>query len=448
MKLAVLSACLVTLAACQDPDHQGSPVDGTPDAAPSSTGSSDPVDAAPSPVTVIIAPGDLGSEGVAVFQDPAGGTTVVPTDGGIAASRLAQGGTVTVAWTEPGATQQVVTIFGVAPGDALRLDPVGPDPSSVGDQTVHFDSAVTGAQQYVASFGCNGIAVSDPSQPATLPGPSSDCADVSGRVDVLATAQDASGAVLAYAYAKGAPPAGAAISLTPWSTPGARSVTITDVPAAASELDYELRLVANGLVFAPYPTQVVTALASDPAPFTFLDPPGFADQLEHHLDVTYVVPGQRGKQETIVRETHAGDRTLDLGATVLPHLSGLNVDLGTPARPAITWTAAGAMTGADGGVVRLGWSGTSERTWTLVFPPGTDGAIVAPLLPDAIAPWLPTANDSLQTQEVWFGGSSAVGSYAAFRAGTYFAADRDTRDVPPTTAPFVSRRSRFYYVRE
>jgi hypothetical protein len=103
-------------------------------------------------------------------------------------------------------------------------------------------------------------------------------------------------------------------------------------------------------------------------------------------------------------------------AQALPLVTDVTVDLATPARPTITWVAAGAFVAAQGGFARTVWStvddaGASvEGGWSFVFPAATP-SVHAPELPASLAAWLPDA--SAQTSFVGFLQVDGVASYEA-----------------------------------
>lgn len=116
---------------------------------------------------------------------------------------------------------------------------------------------------------------------------------------------------------------------------------------------------------------------------------GFSDAIQT------VAVSQAGNSEVFVGKRWPANTTsfpIDLGQAP-PHVTSATIDKTTTKRPKISWTTGGALTGFDGGVIRVAWSASdeAEHGWTFLVAPNATSAQV-PVLPAAASKWEPPAN--------------------------------------------------------
>lgn len=311
-----------------------------------------------------------------------------------------------------------VTFTGVTDGDNLVVSPkVFPAETSIGTFAVTWTAggdianansfAVTGGQN--CQYGFAGFGETSTSVVLRQ-----SC--VAAQNAVLAEASNGGGFV-AFAFAKNvAKPAAngsTAVGLTFTNVAGARTLTATNLPAnGAISKRGSLAAIANNQSF--FMSQTTGAIDTVPG-VTFRTPVGFADAYQAYVSAT--MHGAAESESAIVRrEAAAAAATATLAnvdyATSLAFITA-SVAAPTPARPDITVTPAAALTGADAGVVRIGWYDFMTNkggSWTFVVAPTTT-TFKVPALPANASAFLPGANPGVDS--AYFFDSSQVPSYAA-----------------------------------
>jgi hypothetical protein len=343
---------------------------------------------------------------------------------------------VTVLSTRFGNEPAAVTFAGVTDGDNLRV--VAPaNGAAVGSYTVGFlagDPLVINANGFSvqgASNGdvaCNGfVDTINGTAPVFL---TADC--VSAKNAILATASNPGG-LLGFSFKKDvAPPVGMAIvpvTLPAFTTPGATTVTATDLPGGT--ISTSLFAIANGQArILPSATG-----ALDGAGLVFPTPTSFADayQTVIRADSGFV------SRALVRREATTAPATAKLanfdGTTNLPVVSNATIGVTNPARPDITVLTASpaALAMADAGFLKISWFLASLDTsvsWTFVVPPNTTSFKV-PALPADAADFTPTS-DTFRVEDVLFFEASQLPSYQAAK----------TLPVAPGAGPDVVTPSR------
>jgi len=204
-----------------------------------------------------------------------------------------------------------------------------------------------------------------------------------------------------YTFVKGVakPSGGATVTAPafPSFTTGA-AVTLRSTNLAGPDITGDYTLVSDGQVFYPgNPSGTVNGAGQ-----LWPSPIGFADAVQSiTLSEEFPPAGDayiltRGFVRREAAPTAAATITHDF-ANALSKIATFDLvpDAAAPARPTLQWTTTGALTGHDGGAVRMIWSTPGEFTsyhrWTFVVPPGKT-SVKAPVLPTLLQTVVPGAN--------------------------------------------------------
>lgn len=182
---------------------------------------------------------------------------------------------------------------------------------------------------------------------------------------------------------------------------------LTDAPAGATGLDVEVsRPAPQGRPLIWLDDRHVVGQGSDvdaTVRFPHLGP----------IDYRVILRGTGGDAISASEWTGAsqapGAVSLDLTDGLLPLLTSAAVDVSTPARPTISWTAARPLDGADRHESSLSWTVAGGRTqsWVAVGPPSATSATFPALPVDVVDPASatapPTASAYLLDRPDWNG---------------------------------------------
>jgi hypothetical protein len=334
-----------------------------------------------------------------------------------------------------GSNRHIITWTAVELGDVLlaRDDDNGSDLGGSLNVATQGTFADGGAVTMTASVGdCTGYSQTSPIQIFM----GSSCTRSTAAVLARALGPgEGSNPLLAYAFAKGKPPAPTdggvgSIAVGPWISATTAKVTPKNVPVdgSASAVLYE---IADGLGIL---NETGSVSRVDPAT-TYLVAPGFADAYQAGARMSS--SSTQGATIAIARRG-APAATNDIDFTgAPPALDSATLDSTTVAQPSVAWTTVGgaSLAAMDGGAVVVSWFDTRENsgTWTFVVPPGAK-SVKAPAMPKAAEPWLPHGeNDaggavSFQEPIVLFAEADILPGYADFRKGAGL--------VIPLTTPY------------
>jgi hypothetical protein len=321
MRLLCLLVCC--LAACGDDG-----VRHTPDAAPhdgplADTGPDGPLQ----PVTLTATYNGAPQAGVQVYFLDADNSLVLATTtdaSGTASAVMAAGGSVTaidpyaqvVQTAIAGGGHDLYTFAGVKPGDNLRLDDRGEQPSTIVTVNAPIDSAAGVASYEVLTPCGGGGTLTDPGSGASPTGQLGIGPECGTSTDFLIITRDEGSQILDYAYVQNqAFSDGGTVDLTAatYAAASTRNYSFTDVPATWGSPSFSDSIVTpqgellQQFSFAPddgTPTPVVT-----PAIGT-------------HLSVSEVFGASVGDHELVDWGPYTDAYTADVGARVLHDLSG------------------------------------------------------------------------------------------------------------------------------
>jgi hypothetical protein len=288
--------------------------------------------------------------------------------------------------------RQLLTWVGVKPGDVLNVDDLITD-WKLGRYTLTTKGTLSdaGANYFGLNVnGCQGGSVSIPMGHVTVnPG----CT----RPQNTFTISAASGSkFVGHAYAKNIPPMtdGGAVSvqMSDWLAPTPGHVSVVNATLPPGEVAQPLLFeIANG-------NGLLRGGESDSAlgTATFSLIPGFADALQGGFDIS---TNNGAARRAVEKRVPSGDITVDF-ANALPEILNVQLDVTELMRPAVKWSSVTSLAVADGGMIRLpfsgGW-GQQWRAWNFIVPPHAT-SVKAPILPDSAAPWLPPAPEASATE--------------------------------------------------
>jgi len=362
-----------------------------------------------------------------VFQDAAGAVVATQTTGadGRASSAVADGSMITVAVGGPGA-RELVTFLGIKNGDDIVALDVMPRPSAFPSVAVTPPGgAPTAATSYYAYAGDCNTSSAPPVQPIAvfLDAP---CLNA-GKAPLVALALDGNQGVLAWTSATGvavlATDGGTAIAppLPAWSLAfGSVNVSVTNVPATAPSLALVNAELAGGVALHQSALPAPTEGAASASLRTL---PGYADSFQPEAQIVRsngggprYIQSVSFVAKNVPPVASGGTVSFDL-AQAFPLIDDAIVDSTLPGQPKLTWTAAGALTGAQGGFARMTWTASQQdgslesSGWSFVFPAST-ARLAAPVVPASLAAWTP-GNETVQLDAVGFFAVDAVASYEA-----------------------------------
>lgn len=268
-----------------------------------------------------------------------------------------------------------VSYFGVAPGTTVDFDPVRQfDESAISTIQVSLDhgSPVAGATSYAGSLGCKSVPFTafNDSQVVMV---EQRCV-TNASYSILVAARDSLGNPLKFDFAKSTQ--AAMLSLNNWRDPIGVDVILDNAPAEQLGLSSSA-LVGDQTFFS--------AGAANPAvdagqalATLFATPTGFADKLAIGASATSS-PAVRNMVAYVDQQATA---TLD-GADFLPKLTSLELDTGDTARPSLSWTADGDLTGADFAAFKFYWRNQPADVPNRVYviAPTTMSSVQLPTLP-------------------------------------------------------------------
>jgi hypothetical protein len=297
----------------------------------------------------------------------------------------------------PGAASRLTTIQGLEPGDVVMVtDDLVSDAVLA---SAMLPGPFAGAQSYVVDFGCGAQAsvpsasVGSPAMASVDPG----CFGWQGRMSLVARAVGA----LAYTGIMDVPLTTPFVTLGPWRTDvSAFALSVTNAPAATTEVDVTAGITGNGAVFHLDDPQTMPLAAGGGATFQFPSiPQAFGDAV--YFDLTLKVGTSSGGRSSTLG-WHRQDPTfptglaVDLTQTSLPVILNV-VDQSTdPTRPDFTWQQVGAGAGTPDAIV-VAMSFDQNHTWRVLAPP-TRAEVKLPELPASLALTHPVAGSQVQTR--------------------------------------------------
>lgn len=397
-----------------------------------------PPDAIPEgPVTVTVMSQGNPIPGIdIVFSDPGGAVVSHEQTGvdGSATEVLLAGSAATIAVDVGG--RIAITFAAVEPGDDLVFSFEDAPSPEYGSVSVALPGAFAGAASYEVRLGCSTLTTTDPTQPL-LGGLTTDCLGGDQAIDVLAVALDDMGAPLAYDHAKavaGVPAGTTSVTLDAWQTTfDPLTITLTNAPASTAAAGLEGHFRVDGLDFLGFggggaPVGGTVALAS-------AYPQGFAERLQYLVFIAFGTQQDPAGFAVLLggRPDAPATVTHDLAAELLPLVDGASAadDAG---RVALSWTADGPMTDADGALVLVSWSDADiQHQWFALLPPDAASPFALPAMPDALAGFRSTASSTFDEPTVIFGAADWIDGYDAWRAGAGFSilGERALDAIPP-----------------
>ncbi len=402
-----------------------------------------PVEAAPQPITVVVA-GNSGPEsGIDVVWGDATGAVVgspVQTTNGTAVTLLPNVTMATVLFGTAG-NSSAYTIMGLQPGDtAYVADGSGPTPTvnvTALPASPPFDAGVV--DQSLTIGGCSQYFPSG--LPYTLPlsgfGPPCIGLQAMGSTFVpalpsLVQFYDASFNVLGFAYASQP-----LLALMPddvglldyaitgsWSTATTQQLVDVVYPADASIPSVNLTYseLLDG-VLTPVPQGAVPADAG-PGAFTLATTHvGIAQAVQ--VEALVGNSGMGGENIAVVTRapapTASGTVTIDTSPIrILPTFTQGTISGST--QPVVSWTlASGDLSAATGVIAALSWrqpldgGGFSGASWTIISPGTAASSLTAPQLPASLSGYAPAGSGAVLTaqQVAVVYGQTAMPTYAS-----------------------------------
>lgn len=425
LALAPSTLALVVLMACEDSGGGGGPTldidSGSPNFDGSTAFDGSVPDAAPDapvvPAVTVSVTGKAGPKaGVRVIFHAADGavieTKLTGADG--KATHTGSDSTVVSALVEQDGDRQIMTWTGVEVGDDLLLrdarDENGEESSS-GRYNITLDSfSDSGADKYLVEGPCPGTDESYGTGASLnlYPG----CTRT--KNSVLGKATTFNGNVTGFAFTKGidgiTDGGTGAVVLGPWKGAGLFNLTVANPPGDTYTQERLLE-ISDGKGF-----DFNGGDSEDGESFEWKYPVGFAEA--HQL--SYFVE-QGSAARTIVKRVPAtaASAAIDF-ATALPRIDGGSIDAATPRRPIVSWETDGAMSAADGGLVRIRFLADGGFvTWTFVVPSGGT-SVTAPAMPpeaDAFLPFVPDSGEgpNFDAPQIAFIEADVLPNYAFFR---------------------------------
>lgn len=382
-----------------------------------------------------------------VAHDATGAPTAHVTTGadGRARAAVEQGGMITVLMAD-GSWRERATIMGVRPGDELTFVSPRLRIEERGTANVSL-SEYPGAATYVIELGCATVYTGQISQPISID-VRSNCLSADGTLQVLATALGGEGLPLAHSWLRGvAWTQPLELTMPPWSDVAAYTVEASNAPAGAVGLRLEVSCDAGGVALCSRDAAAGIGPGGS-ASLSVRYAPGFADALESSLALVFSEEMGSIHAASLLlarRSTLPASEPVDLGATLLPAIEWGTIEAVDPARPAMSWTRAGDLSGTDGGVLRFAWSTTeSWERWMLLVPPDVPSPVTLPALPEELSAWAPPAGATYVGSGARFVDAGWIASYDAFRTdiSAAFLGDFDVRfpDADATARVSMARQ--------
>lgn len=426
----------LALAACEGSDSGGATPFTVPESGVFETGTSDSAlpdggvadsaladtFVAPLGVTVTVADAVGPKNNVRViFHDAAGAVIGETTTDATGKAKVATAPSmVTVLYAPDASRATPVTFTGVADGDNLVVAPRLPfnEAPVFATFSVSFTdgAAIANANFFQVRAGMGFCGNSTNDKAAVVPvGMYAEC--LAAKNAVLVEASNGGG-LLAFGFAKDIvkPAMGATTNVPPlaFTAPGSRQITASNLPAAQA-------LLKRNQLHAIVGTQGfelgnATGTIDTAGGVTYKAATGFADAYQV---VVAVESHQSSNSETAIIRREAAAAAADATLanvdfnTALPLITTATVAAPTLARPDVTITPAAALTGADAGVVRLGWYDFETNkggSWTFVVPANVT-TFKAPALPANASAFTPAIAPNIESAAYF--DASLVPSYAA-----------------------------------
>ena len=405
------------------------------------------VDASPQPLTLTVLLLGVPEPGVnVVFQDGTGAViATATTDATGRVTRSVMAGSQVTALLGTLLAPQVVTIQGVAPGDALTVvDPATSASSPSEPVTVTLPAAT-----WDSSATAEGVYAGSCYNPLPYPINLTQSCESAGEFPLLARAFDTgSGQEIAYTYQLGnaAQPDGGlpdgATSLPivmtlPWATSTATAtITATNPPGLPADgggfangvtLDYDE--IARGVVLRVPAASVGTTDDAGAQSAGFVMHPGYPDFVQAEAVDQFTTPqGLLVAGGATRAAAQATSLAMSFDLSTLPLITATSVDTadgGATSQPVVTWTSTASLAAANGIYISAQWSSSITTdastlyvngTWTILAPP-TATNVHAPALPASLAAWGPSPTASFNpTPRVAAVQASFAPGYAGFRA--------------------------------
>lgn len=355
-----------------------------------------------------------------VFHKPDGSVLAhVQTDAsGRASANIESGGLVTVGRyvSAPSARWELTTIAGVQVGDELVLGRPSAG-SSAGTAAIGFTGPASSATEYRVDVGCNAGVAFSVGTPVSVPFYST----CGATLDALTIARGAGSALVAWTTALDlsisgiAPSQTAAATSAAWRTDfGSLALTLANPPASGATAAATLTPRRNGIRFSSSATSQTVTLAP-PATANLSLP--FAQDFASSARLEVRVTHQSSTDDSRFIDNGAafGARTLDLATALPPRVTGAQL-VETSGVLSASWSLAAADAGLDATTLSASWNDTAGRhDWKVVMPPGV-AQFAFPVLPAALAAYLPVGGTAPSWFEVTVDDVSTTAGYDAFRA--------------------------------
>jgi len=363
-----------------------------------------------------------------VFSLPSGevGSTAMTNATGDATGTITAGGSVTaeyVTGTQPNELHTLMTAFAVQPGDQLTLgEASGPPPqgASLGSVQVTYPATVTNAVSYTTDIACASSTAATTAQ-VTL-AIAAGCLSTSGTFDVISTAVDVDGNLLAYSVVANLTPPGSGNTLNQtmpaWRTDPA-TATITLSNAEPNQVVAARPALYDGPgLYSKLPAVNTVADNTGHATVAPAWPKSVGSAVSWYVRAIYPssVAGQPEKfYEERTTALNATTRGIDLAALPLVTTRTAEVASGRDT-PFLSWTATGPATGAQGTFAQVDWSisGIGDYDWTAILP--VDAVSVQfPRLPDSLAVDRVSVTQAFSDETIYIVQSNLFADAAAYR---------------------------------
>lgn len=342
----------------------------------------DAVDAGPTSVRYLREGAAVAGVSV-IFQDEEGGLIAVASTSpaGVATYNLDGPAMVTVVYPETGPGATFFTIAGVQPGETVTFEPVtsllG---ESVGRVAVDPPSGlVSGATNYLIDVGGHAIGGSTP-QRRTISLYADSLEPGSGLFNVVATAEDAAGSILAYAVELDQRSDTTEVMLGAWQTDFlTNSVEVSNAPAAGS-LQVDLTPVEDEVRYPSLSLERTLAVVlRSPAQTLSFSVPRFGDGAAITTALAFDSGGGAWATRRFLGRPPLA-AVIDLGAELLPGFRRVLLEAtADPTRPLVRWSTV-SRPETDFAQVTLASSDFDFR-WIAVVPPIGEGSFRFPELP-------------------------------------------------------------------
>ena len=382
----------------------------------------------PGPVTIVVSSVNGPEQGVSiVFSNPDGSYVASgSTDAsGKATQTLAAGGMVTALL---GATQELVTIVGVASGDVLSLlDPTVQAPEgswSLTSVTTSMAPATTNYSELNGPCTRNNLGLPLPYAGTPV---FTDCAWKGAMPVLLLAFNTTNGGYnltplggFTFSNSNALLPDGGVLDVAlgqSWTQTSTVTVNLSNVPAGFDTRDVDHYEYSDGFAFSPYVwgyPNVQPVVVDDPdagtASVTFPSYPGLPDFVQ-----SQAVMGNAGGTATIAMRSDTLPSTVSLDLSqVLPEILAGGIDgVSAPGRPIASWTPLAPLGSADGTYATVSWN-NGNQLWIFVLPPAST-TVQAPALPGSASSWAPAPTNSFELT-VTTVDAEGVDGYSAFRA--------------------------------